>query len=82
MEVTNLQALLDATAPGETVALRRGEYRGPLHITREVILEGCGSTIWCLQGPVITVTCDGASLRDLNIQVTSLKRRTRPRPWR
>lgn len=71
MEVTNLQALLDATPPGETVALRRGEYQGPLHIPAAVILEGGGSTIWCLQGPVVTVTCDGVSLRDLNIQVTS-----------
>lgn len=65
-----LQDLIDAAAPGSTLILQRGEYPGPLIISRPLVLEGRESAIWARQGPVVIVASTGVSLHDLDIEVT------------
>ena len=66
----NLQALIDATPDGETLVLTTGEYQGPVTIHRCIVIEGQKCTIWSKQGPVVSVTATGVSLRSLRIEVT------------
>lgn len=65
----NLQAVLDRAADGDTIALQ-GEHRGPIKLTRELILEGTPGA--AVVGPgrdsVITIASPGAVVRGLTIR--------------
>ncbi len=65
-----LQRELDNASPNTAVALLPQEYPGPVVINHGLILDGQGSTIWALKGPVISCRASGITLRDLRIDVT------------
>jgi nitrous oxidase accessory protein len=66
---TDLQAVLDRAADGDTIVLQ-GEHRGPVRIARRLTLEGEPGAV--LLGPgagnVVTVTAPGAVVRGLTIR--------------
>lgn len=64
------QNRLDSTPEGATLRLSRGEFPGPVSITRRLTLDGQGATIWALEGPVVSVLAGGVVLRNLTIEVT------------
>ncbi len=66
-----LQDLIDAAAPGSTLILQRGEYAGPITLAKPLALEAQGSAIWAKNGPVVTLADAGATLHDLDIEVTA-----------
>lgn len=65
----DVQAILDGAADGDTIILQ-GEHRGPVRLTRKLILEGAQSAV--VQGPgegsVITIASPGAVVRGLTIR--------------
>ncbi len=65
----NLQAVLDAAAPGDVVILAAGQHAGPLRIHTPLILEGqAGAVVQGNdEGTVITVEAPGTVVRDLAI---------------
>ena len=65
-----LQKTLDNAPEGATIALPRGEYRGPIRISRALTIEGAGAVIWAQHGPVVAVNSAGVTLRDIQIEVT------------
>lgn len=64
------QNRLDSTPEGATLRLSRGEFPGPVSITRRLTLDGQAATIWALEGPVVSVLAGGVVLRNLTIEVT------------
>src|SRR5262249_4004699 len=76
MSSTNLQEILDKLADGEvlnlgTVPGASKEFKGPLIIRKPAVIEGQGSTIWALTGPVVQIESRGVELRDLRVEITS-----------
>ena len=65
-----LQKTLDGAPVGATIRLPRGEYRGPIEITRALTIEGAGAVIWAQNGPVVAVKSAGVVLRGIQIEVT------------
>lgn len=65
-----LQATIDGAPSGATIQLPRGEYRGPIVISRPITIEGIGAVIWAQSGPVVRVQSEGVSLRGVQIEVT------------
>lgn len=65
-----LQALLDAVAPGETVILSPGKYRGPAVIDKPLVLAGRGMPVidGGGSGHAVEVRADGVTLRGLRIR--------------
>src|SRR4030095_5104536 len=61
---------LDSQTDGATLKLRPREYPGPVVVNHPIVIEGSGSTIWALHGPVISCEADGVTLRNLRIEVT------------
>ena len=66
-----LQRIIDGAPSGSTLQLSRGEFQGPILITRPLILEGQGAVIWAQNGPVVRVSSAGVTLRDLEIEATA-----------
>lgn len=66
----DLQAAVDAAAPGERLELLPGLHRGPLRLSHPVILEGQEGAI--IEGPgrgsVVTVLVEGAAVRHLTLR--------------
>lgn len=66
----DLQAAVEAAAPGEVVELLPGLHRGPVLLDRRVELVGRPGAV--LEGPgrgsVITVTAEGAAVRGLTLR--------------
>lgn len=50
--------------------LTPGEYEGPLVVDRACVIDGCQSTIWANNGPVLTVAAPNVTLKNLRIEVT------------
>ena len=65
-----LQKTVDSAPTGATIRLPRGEYRGPIRISRALAIEGEGAVIWAQNGPIISVESSGVTLRDFQIEVT------------
>ena len=65
-----LQKTLDNAPIGATIRLPRGEYRGPIEITRALTIEGEGAVIWAQNGPVVAVKSAGVVLRGIQIEAT------------
>lgn len=63
-----LQELVDGK--GRAVRLSPDEYEGPLVIRHPCTIDGGGSTVWCAQGPVVTVRADNVVLENLRIELT------------
>ena len=64
------QRALDALLDNAALPLLPREYPGPIVIRRPIILDGQGSTIWSLSGPVIHCQANGVVLRNIRIEVT------------
>lgn len=66
----NPQDVIDAAADGDVVALRRGEHRGPIRISRRLTVEGEPGAVLVGpgQGSVVTVSAPGAVVRRLTIR--------------
>ena len=64
-----LQPLIDATPDGETLVPAPGVYRGPVMITRPIILDGQGEVTIDSggAGSVVVLQTDGATLRNLHL---------------
>ena len=58
-------------ARGDVFRLQPGEYEGPLVIDRRCVVDGAGATILCPDGPVVTVSSQGVTLKNLRIEVTN-----------
>lgn len=65
----DLQAILNAARPGDTVRLGAGEHRGPVTVATVLALEGEAGAILAGDGTgsVVTVTAPGAAVRGLTI---------------
>ncbi|MDT3684727.1 MAG: nitrous oxide reductase family maturation protein NosD [Pseudorhodoplanes sp.] len=66
----DLQGLLDRARDGDVVVLQAGEHRGPLRITRKLVVEGepGAMLIGRGQGSVVTVAAPEAVVRGLTIR--------------
>ena len=64
-----VQALIDMAQPGQVIVPPPGRYRGPLRVTRPVILDGQGKVTLDGdgKGSVLWVMTDGATVRNLRI---------------
>lgn len=66
----DLQAMIDAAAPGSTLTVQAGTYNGPIVIDKTLTVEGVG---WPVidggrKGDVVKITADGVTLRGFVIQ--------------
>jgi len=62
---------LDWTMDDETLSLAaRQERPGPVVVRNNATLDGRGGTVWAQAGPVVRVTAERATLRDLRIEYT------------
>lgn len=50
--------------------LTPGEYEGPLVVDRSCTIDGCRSTLWANNGPVLTIAAPDVSVKNLRIEVT------------
>lgn len=66
-----LQEIVDRG--GSDIKLTPGEYEGPLVINKPCVLHGAGCTIWCRQGPVVTIESPNVVVEGLRIEVTGTK---------
>lgn len=66
-----LQKEIDAIPKDGTLQLAPGDLPGPIVINRPLTLEGKGTTIWALKGPVVSIRSNHVTLRNLMIEVTS-----------
>jgi WD40 repeat protein len=64
------QRAIDALANNTVLTLMPREYPGPIVISRPLVIDGQGSTIWALKGPVILCQSDGIILRNIEFRVT------------
>ncbi len=65
-----LQIAIDGAPSGATIRLPRGEFQGPIVISRPLTIEGEGAVIWAQNGPVVRLQSDQVTLRGLQIEVT------------
>ncbi len=65
----SLQALIDQARPGDTVTIPAGVYTGPIRVTKPLVLEAEGEVrlIGTGEEAVLTLRCDGATVRGLSI---------------
>ncbi|RYG67645.1 hypothetical protein EON80_13200, partial [bacterium] len=66
-----LQKAIDEAASGSTLKLARGEFQGPVTISKPLVLDGSGAVIWAQNGPVVRVASSGVTLRELEIEATA-----------
>lgn len=64
------QRALDGLQNNAVLPLLPREYPGPIVIRRPIVLDGQGSTIWALGGPVIDCQANGIVLRNIRIEIT------------
>jgi len=65
------QAELDALSDGSELELHEFEYPGPVIIRRNsVVIDGCGATLWSMQGPVCRITGRSVTLKNMKLEVT------------
>ena len=50
--------------------LTPGEYEGPLVVDRACTIDGCRSTLWANNGPVLSVAAPNVTVKNLRIEVT------------
>ena len=67
--VTPLQAMIDAAQDGATIAPPPGTYKGPIKITKPIVLDGRGKVTIDNggKGTVIDILTDGATIRGLRL---------------
>lgn len=64
----NLQDVLDQMASGHAEAAP-GEYEGPVTVRHGGTFDGHGATLWVAKGPALIVDTEGATIRNLRIEV-------------
>lgn len=57
-------------SPQRILKLIPKEYAGPLFITKSMIVDGQGATLWAFKGPVLHLSAPTVVLRNLNVEVT------------
>lgn len=65
-----LQSQFDNPPLGKILKLTPQEYPGPLTINKPLIIDGQGSTLWALKGPVLSLTSSHVAIKNLNVEVT------------
>ncbi|WP_353930792.1 hypothetical protein WJM97_21390 [Okeanomitos corallinicola TIOX110] len=67
-----LQDQLNELQANATLSLwpPNGEYTGPIIINHPVVLDGKGATIWATKGPVLSISSEQVTIRNLKIEVT------------
>lgn len=66
----NINDLISRTNSGDIALLPTGEYEGPIYITKPIKLVGNNTTLWARRGSVIEITCEGAALQGLRVELT------------
>lgn len=46
------------------------EYEGPLVVNRSCVIDGCQSTLWATNGPVLVVSAPNVTIKNLRVEVT------------
>jgi nitrous oxidase accessory protein len=71
---SELQRAVDATPPGDTLVVYGGRYRGPLRLSRPVVLVGRGAPILDGEGEgdVITVAAPGVTVEGFRVRNSGL----------
>jgi nitrous oxidase accessory protein len=66
----DLQAVLDRASDGDSIILQKGEHRGPIRITRKVMLEGESGAVLIGngRGSAIAIAAPDAVVRGLSIR--------------
>jgi stress response protein SCP2 len=64
-----IQEHFNSILSGEFV-LTPGEYEGPLVVNRACTIDGCRSTLWANNGPVLTIAAPNVTVKNLRIEVT------------
>lgn len=72
VKTAGLQALLDASADGTVLTIRRPlEREGPIAVRRGVTLAGDGrAAVWSRRSPVIAIHAANAGLADIRVEYT------------
>lgn len=65
-----INEIISRTPAGGTAVLPAGEFEGPVYITKPLRLVGSNTTIWAKRGSVIEITCAGAALEGLRVELT------------
>lgn len=65
-----INEIISRTPAGGTAVLPAGEFEGPVYITKPLRLVGNNTTLWAKRGSVIEITCAGASLEGLRVELT------------
>ncbi len=66
----DLQKEIDSLRNGASLQLFSCEYAGPISVRKPIDIDGQGSTLWALKGPVLSIEADGVTLRNIRIEVT------------
>lgn len=64
-----VQDLFNANTGGDFI-LTSSEYEGPLVVDRSCVIDGCKSTLWANNGPVLVITAPNVTVKNLRIEVT------------
>lgn len=67
-----LQPQIDGTSVGGTLTLDplQQQLQGPAVIRQPITIDGGGSTLWVVHGPVLRIESDGVTLQNLAVEVT------------
>ena len=65
-----INEIISRTPAGGTAVLPAGEFEGPVHITKPLRLVGSNTTVWAKRGSVIEISCAGASIEELRVELT------------
>ena len=68
-KLRSFQSMVDAAAPGSTLRPAPGTYAGPVHLTKQLIIDGGGKVTidGGDKGTVFVVQTNGASLRGVHL---------------
>lgn len=64
-----IQEQFNSNSSGDFV-LAPGEYEGPLIVDRACVIDGCQSTLWANNGPVLIVSVPNVTVKNLRVEVT------------
>ena len=65
-----IQRILDDTAENGTAELPAGEFEGSFVINKSCTVNGNGTVLWNVSGPVLAVDAEGVQLKNMKIELT------------